>query len=378
MKQKFELTLTSKYAAEWGIQDALREFMQNCYDQSKKQEGNDWGVHYDKDTQSLFITNKKSVLKKQSLLLGYTTKQDDDETIGQFGEGYKIALLVLTRLEKTVTIYTGEANKKEEWSSRFVTSKRYNYEKILTVFVDTDTKQNYDNNLTIKIDNITEDEYNDFTSRVLHLQKDVGEFLTCSEGEILLGEKHKGKIYVNGLYVSKIKDFLFGYDIKPAYLKIGRDRNLVDSFDIQFQTSRMWKQHNNEKLAIMISAQSPDIKYIWLPGEENVEELKTVSDDVYEEIKKENEDKDIYPVTNQEEYNMAKEAYPSATPVIVNELQKKVINNSEKFKEKVASYKKEETSPIKEYELWKNKYMGERVYQTAFRELDDIIERIMK
>ena len=78
------------------------------------------------------FTNKQSRLKVNTLLLGCTSKEDDTLTVGQFGEGYKIASLVLNRLGKAFTIYNNMEN--EIWIARFKNSKKW-HGKILAFFV---------------------------------------------------------------------------------------------------------------------------------------------------------------------------------------------------------------------------------------------------
>lgn len=89
---------------------------------------------------TLRLVNQKSVLKINTLLLGRSSKANNEDTVGQFGEGYKIAALVLNRLGKTFTIYNNE--KGEIWESRFKNSEKW-LEKILAFYVykhDTDKR----------------------------------------------------------------------------------------------------------------------------------------------------------------------------------------------------------------------------------------------
>src|SRR5699024_3102626 len=116
---RYELSLTPDYVPDWGIVEAFRELFQNAVDQSSS-EGNEMFWNYNSLDKVFTLGNKSSVLTTTSLLLGSSTKTEDESLIGKYGEGYKIALLVLTRLNKNVTIYNYGA--REVWRPKFIDS----------------------------------------------------------------------------------------------------------------------------------------------------------------------------------------------------------------------------------------------------------------
>lgn len=380
MKQKFELTLTSDYAAQWGVQDALREIIQNGIDQESQIENNPLDITYDgKDI--LTVSNKNSILLKETLLLGYSTKQDDDSTIGKFGEGYKIALLVLTRLNKKVTIFN--YGKKEIWTSRFVKSKRYNGQKVLTITVDTEPiwKSVPNNNLTFKIEGINNSEYQELISRALLLQTAYKRNLIDDEqGQILLDEKFKGRIYVNGLYINTIDSLMYGYNIKPKYINIGRDRDLVSDYDIQQVTSSIWrKQTDNHRLYKMLKAQSPDVSYItsndWRNSREFFRNMEEISQELLQDIHETNEN--LIPVKTQKEADLVKAQYTDAKPLMVNSTIYNILNETDKIEEIKNKHSLADLSPKEEYEVWKKKHIDSYIEEDDLKELDLIFNRLL-
>jgi len=257
---KYELTISPSYAMEWTLNDALRELFQNAIDQEKINTSNAMFHSYSNDV--LTIGNKESILAINSLLLGETTKLNNSDTIGQFGEGYKIATLVLLRLGKQIIFYNYGA--KEVWRPRFVDSRRYNA-KVLTFFVD----KKYvwqavpDNNLTIEVSGITQDEYVALCETILMLQEPYNTIET-NRGNILLDKQHATKIFVNGLYISSNEDYKYGYDFKPAYISIGRDRRLISDFDTKWLSSTMWNiaEGHNDTLLQLIAENASDVEYV--------------------------------------------------------------------------------------------------------------------
>jgi len=350
---KYELSLSPEYAAEWTLTDAIRELFQNALDQQTTQSDNTMFCRYEYENR-LSIGNKNSVLEAKSLLLGATTKAKDADTIGQFGEGYKIATLVLLRLGKDVKFFN--YGKKEVWIPRFVKSRKYG---ATILVVDTESfvwKKPPDNDLTIVVKGITPDEYKEIVETNLHLQT-VSETLGTKLGNILLSPRHKGQIYVNGLFIKTVEKFVHGYDIKPKYLKIGRDRNLVDSFDIAWVTSQMWRERQSSEIIKLVQDGAYDVSYItsisaWEPAL-NVDltvQLQEAFTTTY--------GSSAIPVSNQTEADAVITKYTDAKPIIVADLHKNLmVNGSVPFKPTEVTERKQAIvmTPYDKLEKWYKK-----------------------
>ena len=284
---KYELSLVKSYVQEWTAEDAIREIIQNAIDESNRVEDNAMSVEYDPEEKTLTISNKKSVLTHDTLLLGNTSKATDDNMIGKFGEGYKLGILVLTRENHPVTIQN--YGLKETWTARFVNSRRWKDE-VLTIFTEKSqiwSKPTH-NNLSFVISNVDQGMYDEVVKKTLFL-KDIytGEYIEdnykkTSYGNILFEESEKGRVYVNGLFVTILEDLKYGYDIKARYIEIGRDRNLIDSYKITKYTTLMWMEIQDDfKDEILELAHSEaldfsyDVSYVSIP-ESNSENISSV------------------------------------------------------------------------------------------------------
>lgn len=301
MSSKYELTISSDYVKSWGLYQAVREFFQNSIDREVQSPESSSFFNYDEETQTLTIGNKNSVLSIDSLLLGVTTKSNNCDTIGQFGEGYKIATMVLLRLGHPVTFYNYGA--KEVWTTKLVKSRRYNGKLVPTFYVDKNypwkSVPNVD--LTVVIENITKNEYKDIQEHILCLYGDIGETLECSHdrGTILLDDKFKGKVFVSGLFVCENKRLHYGYNIPPRNLPLDRDRQTVSDFDLVWETSRMWSTNmeTTEFNTLFYDEDPYDVMYLDSMSAFDSLPLKSKTE-FYEKY-----GKDAVPVLNQEEYN---------------------------------------------------------------------------
>lgn len=238
---RYELSLSPNYCKDWGVTEAIRELFQNAIDNKNE-------MFYSYEGTTFKIGNYSTKLDTSTLLLGNTSKNGKD-TIGQFGEGYKIAMLILTRMNKPMVIY----NCQETWTPKIIKSRRYNSDLLV---VDVKKVRGLPNDLVIEISNISAGEYQNIVDSILHLQE-----YNCKktkDGEILLSKK--GQIFVEGLHVCHNKDLKYGYNFKSKYLELGRDRDIISSFNIMWETSRIWA--NLDEAVDLIEQGVPDVMYI--------------------------------------------------------------------------------------------------------------------
>lgn len=334
MTSKYELPFSTSYVPDWTFIEAFRELFQNALDNEITTPENTMGFKYDLATETLTVTNKSSALELDTLLLGSTSKASDANTIGRHGEGYKIAFLVLLREGKTITVQN--YGKREIWTTKLVKSKRYNNQLVPTIYVDKTAmwKKVPDNNLTIEVGNITKEEYQAIVVKNLNLQTDVVGIRVPKYGKILTAPSEKGNLYVKGLYICHNDDVSYGYDFEPGIIQLDRDRRLIASFDLAWNTSAMWKiayaqkDMRNDFLG-MVSTNASDIQYI-------------KSNSVYNHVPSGTEDglandiakgfirkhgADAIPVTNNDELQAAQSAGSKA--VMVSETEAHYIRRSD-------------------------------------------------
>lgn len=343
---KFELSISEDYVSDWTIVEAMRELFQNALDQEIINEYNKMtteiitnateykcgnGSSVSANTYTMRIGNKESVLDTKSLLLGESTKRGDSKTIGKFGEGYKLALLVLCRLGKRVTIYN--YGSREIWRPRLSRSQKYGNTKILVV----ESERKYfwqevpDNDLVFEVEGITIPEYQKIIESNLYLldreTSKVYRKLGTYNGDILLDELFKGKVFVSGLYVNTDHNLHYGYNFKPEHIELDRDRRMVQSFNLYWATSKMWWMSKSELLVELAKKKTDDLRY--LQHMYSYDGSLSVNEQAYLDFATEYGNKAV-PVIDEGEVKAFHKMYPSTNvkTVIVTEATKSLITKS--------------------------------------------------
>ncbi len=334
---KIELTIAPNYVPTWTIVDAIRELFQNALDQQKQNPENVASWDYDEETETFTIRNATSKLTAASLLLGQTTKADDKSTIGQFGEGYKIATLVLLREGKNVVFYNYGA--REIWRPRFVKSRRFGTS-ILTFF--TEKKAIWERvpsaDLEIVVEGITPDEYyEEIVPSNLYLRNDYKVLEENEYGNVI---DLPGKVFVNGLYVCDYEPYAYGYNFKPEHIRLDRDRKMVNDFDLRWMASKMWSTcKDTDKVLEMIADGKADVAYL-----DSVSYTSSWRDLAAEKFKSVYGPEAI-PVTSQEELDKVPTGYKG---VVVNSNYSSLIKGSSSF----VMPEPDDASPLDELQDW--------------------------
>lgn len=244
-RRSYELPIAKSYVRHWGMAEAIRELLQNAIDSDSPFE---WEFGFD----TLHIRSRNSRLQASTLLLGQTSKADSTDTIGSFGEGYKIALLVLTREGYPVTVHNGDRT----WRPAFRTSRQFGAE---VLCIDDEPAVQRRQGLEFEVGGLSPADMAAIRDGCLHMQDDIGEVHEVHEGRIL--RARPGKLYVGGLFVCDT-ELQFGYDMRPEHLTLERDRQTVSNFDLLFLTKTMWFQTGRwQEIAKMIGDEVPDLKY---------------------------------------------------------------------------------------------------------------------
>lgn len=251
MNKVYELPLSPDYVRHWGVVEAVRELIQNAIDSEAEFE-------YALLPDGLVLRSRGVTLNPSTLVLGVTSKADDERAIGSFGEGYKIALLVLARCEKVVAVLNGSVT----WSPEFRQSLQFGTR--LLHIVERDTGTPSEQNLEFRIFGLDRDELDAIVESCLLMQPPMDDAIHVAQGRIL--PSRPGKLYVGGLFICDT-ELEFGYDVKPQYIKLERDRQTVESWGLQTMTRDMWmatEQH--DRVAELIQREIPDVKYVEYGG----------------------------------------------------------------------------------------------------------------
>ena len=252
----YELPLARDYVSRWGVTEAVRELLQNAIDSPAPFEVKQTGV-------ALAITSRGVRLEPSTLVLGRTSKADDAGTIGQFGEGYKLALLVLTREGKPVEVVSGRTR----WRPEFRQSHQFGIETLH--IIESRAEENFDG-VQFYVAGLTGDEQAAIKASCLLMQDLHPDTIHTPHGEIL--PHLPGKLYVGGLYVCDT-ELNYGYNLNPGEIELERDRQTVASFDLRWKSKDTWlSTMQYDRIVEMMDKNLSDVELLQYGAPEIVKE----------------------------------------------------------------------------------------------------------
>jgi len=233
----FDFGISKDYVPHWNYTHGIRELVQNAIDGDSK--GFAKNIDYNEDDQTLTISNKGASIERQFLALGRTNKRNDDSAIGTHGEGMCVGIAALLRDDKKVIINNGSTN--EQWEFRFIENPKLGCE-TLNIIITED--QVYDSDdLVVAVYNLSPEEWDECKKVFLEFKPEAINYIETSYGQVLTDKSLKGDIYVNGIFVSNYSFLIeYGYNIKPKFIKLDRDRGMLDNFSVQEITSKIWSE----------------------------------------------------------------------------------------------------------------------------------------
>ena len=237
---KVEITLTSNYVSGWGSWEGIRELIQNARD-GEVEHGAKMTVNLT-DAGNLVIKNRGVTLPREALLIGFTTKENNDRAIGQFGEGLKLGILALCRVGYKIRIHNGS----EIWKPSIAKSEKYNAE-VLCFDITRSKARDTAEDLTVIVEGVG-DYWDEIKGRFLFLNKNVEKVEADHyHGELILDDDKKGMLYVKGIFVEQ-EDLEHGYNFYCA--KTDRDRQMVNNWDKRWHMSHILSHAAQKKSAI--------------------------------------------------------------------------------------------------------------------------------
>jgi hypothetical protein len=239
-KKVYELPISNNYVHTWKLEDAVREIMQNAID--SQTDGHKLYIRYNNG--QLSISNQGCNLSISDLVLGNSSKNDPTKYIGTYGEGFKLALIVLLRNNIDVRIITNN----QLWLPSFRLSNKF---KVETLHIDVESYEAY-SQITFELNGIDSDVFEELRLNNLAMAKSlgysIGETIPTMYGDILLDKQYKGKMFVNGLYVQSDYSFNYGYDFKPEFLHLDRDRKAISYYKMRELTAKALTAQGNVTL----------------------------------------------------------------------------------------------------------------------------------
>jgi len=234
--QEFPTNQTINYRQHWGEWEAVREIIQNGLDETEQIPE----LIIDKVNNRTIIADKGQGINFNQLVLLGKTEKDGENSRGRFGEGIKIALIVLTRMGYKVRIISKKGFEAETFS------KEFGEDRIFALKWREIDYAHYPSGTTIVIEGFIPTE--DWTKRFNRGNKPVifthEGFSTRKASHIIREEKPC--VYVKNIFVQRRDDLIWSYDLWNV--KLEESRNIPDENSLRLYMGELIGKIDDEKL----------------------------------------------------------------------------------------------------------------------------------
>lgn len=238
-----DYAMTKSYRRNWGLIEAVREIVQNSLDNAENPST------YTYEGGVITITTKGYELPLSAFAMGESEKARG--SIGGFGEGFKLALMIITRENQECSVVSGNYVVKPYFEINETVQRE-------TFRIDIIESKDFYSDDTIFTFTFPEDKFKELQHKINVFAEEVMP-LPASVDII----KDAGKIMVNGLFVCQEERFKYGYNFAPTRLKLGCDREIADGLGMAWETSQVWAEKinsdNADEVLNMLTEQRMDV-----------------------------------------------------------------------------------------------------------------------
>lgn len=227
---KIDLNFTMDYCRRWGLREAVREVVQNARD--VEIQGGRMEVEHDARTETLTVTSHGQHLTSRALVFGATDKGRDDRTIGQFGDGLKVALGVFLRYGVRVRIDTG----REVWTPCVVDRDGAEVVGVSTRALPT---ARHRDRVEFEVGGVTAADWAAWKRGFLFLSPPADAVATRI-GSLIRDPDRRGDVYCKGILVARTDGLRYAYDL--PHLSLNRDRQAANPAEVQAYAREVWAE----------------------------------------------------------------------------------------------------------------------------------------
>lgn len=229
--QKVSYGMTKDYRSSWSIVDAIRELVQNCVDNQYHE--SDYQIEDAEDGMSkITISTHGFDLPVKTLAMGVSEKPDG--AIGGFGEGMKLAMMILSREGCDIIMETSTFWAKPDFNhDDFLGEETFS----INIFMH-EGDQGFDGLRFYFL--VPTNLVDEIKFKITPMSDEPIE--APDYGTVSFIKDRPGMIYVGGLFVCHNPKFKYGYNFCPTILEIGCDRQVASNNGMSWETSRAWAE----------------------------------------------------------------------------------------------------------------------------------------